>query len=127
MGDNRDEIPVFHSPILPIFLEVENIPHDSLCKESGHCTHRRKNGNCCHPRTLTATAACADARSQSLSGARFAMEAESVCQLVLPGVRIGVRGQGDQGPLPMVVRSPRLWRGYQGFQCLRPSACPTSR
>ena len=26
-----DETPIFHSPISPIFLEVEDLPHNFLC------------------------------------------------------------------------------------------------
>ena len=52
LGEKWDEIPVFHSPILPIFLEVKVIPHSYICKSPR--THQRKNGNCCHSRTLTA-------------------------------------------------------------------------
>ena len=51
----------FHSPIFPIFPELEDIPHSSLCKKSAHRTHRRKNRDFCQSPTLTATAASADA------------------------------------------------------------------
>ena len=27
-----DEVPIFHSPIFPIFPGVEDLPHSSLCK-----------------------------------------------------------------------------------------------
>jgi len=32
MGEKWDEIPMFHSPIFPIFPEVEHLPLSSLCK-----------------------------------------------------------------------------------------------
>ena len=32
MGEKWDGIPIFHSPISPIFPEVEDLPHSSLCK-----------------------------------------------------------------------------------------------
>ena len=53
-------IPSFHSPILPIFPGVEDLPHSQLYKKSTHRPHRRNNGNCRHSPTLTATAAGAD-------------------------------------------------------------------
>ena len=32
MGQKWDDIPIFHTPIFPIFPEVEDLPHRSLCK-----------------------------------------------------------------------------------------------
>ena len=54
-------MPIFHSPIFPIFPQVEDLPHSSLRKKSAHRTHRRKNGILCYSPTLTATTASADA------------------------------------------------------------------
>ena len=31
MGGKWEEIPIFHSPVLPHFPEVEDLPHSSLC------------------------------------------------------------------------------------------------
>ena len=62
MGQNWDEILIFHSPISPIFPEVEDLPHTSLCKNQlTALTDEKKNGNVCHSPTRTATAAGADA------------------------------------------------------------------
>ena len=52
------ECPFFTVPVSRFFRRSD--PQFPL-KKSIHCTHRRKNGIFCHPPTLTATAASADA------------------------------------------------------------------
>ena len=58
MGGKWDEIPIFL--ISPIFTEVDDLPHRSLCKTQPTAL---KNGSFCHPPTLTATAAGVEACS----------------------------------------------------------------
>ena len=62
MGGKWDEIPIFYSPISPIFLELKIFPTVPFVKLA-HRIHRQKNGIFCHSPTLTATAASADACS----------------------------------------------------------------
>ena len=44
MGEKWDEILIFHSPISPIFPEVEDLPQSSLCKNSSPQSPTEKLG-----------------------------------------------------------------------------------
>ena len=64
MQENWDEIPIFYSPISPVFPEVEDLPLSSLCKHQLTALTDRKmaiRGEFGHSLTLTATAARAAA------------------------------------------------------------------
>ena len=61
MGETRDEIPIFHSSIFPVFPRVVDLPHNSLCTNQLTALTDGKMENFCHSATLTATAAGADA------------------------------------------------------------------
>ena len=62
ISEPNREITISHSPIFPIFLEVEDLPHNSLCKNQLTAPTDRKMGFFfCHPPTLCATVPSADA------------------------------------------------------------------
>ena len=65
-GEQWERKATLHSPMFPIFPEVEDLPPQF---PSAHRTHRRETGDFCHSPTLTATAASAEAcMSEPLRG-----------------------------------------------------------
>ena len=44
MREKRGKIPIFHSPISPIFPEVKDFPHSSLCKNINSPHSLMENG-----------------------------------------------------------------------------------
>ena len=66
MGEKWDEIPTFHSPISPIFLEVDGVPHNSLCENQLTALTDGKMDIFATHRHSPATAASADAYGQRI-------------------------------------------------------------
>ena len=61
-GEEWEKIPICHSPIFPIFPEVEDLPHSSLCNNQLNSPRSpTEKWEFCHSPTLATTAAEADA------------------------------------------------------------------